>query len=139
MSICEDAWVDQVPYGLDPIGDLAARGANVVLNLSASPWHAEKPQTRRSMLANLAKAHDTAIVFVNQVGGNDELIFDGGSFVVSPQGKYLGQSKLFEPDLRVVELENPDQSLQTDQSPEPQAVAQLEKALVLGVKDYFRK
>ena len=139
MSICEDAWVDQVPYGLDPIGDLAARGANVVLNLSASPWHAEKPQTRRSMLANLAKAHDTTIVFVNQVGGNDELIFDGGSFVVSPQGKYLGQSKLFEPDLRVVELESSDKSLQAEQSPEPQAIAQLEKALVLGVKDYFRK
>lgn len=139
MSVCEDAWVDQVPYDVDPIGDLASQGANIILNLSASPWHSGKPQARRSMLADLAKAHNATIVFVNQIGGNDELIFDGGSFVVTPQGKYLGQCKLFEPDVKILEIEEPKSPLRTEEVQEPEAIAQLEEALVLGVKDYFKK
>jgi NAD+ synthetase len=138
LSICEDAWVDHVGYAADPVAELAAGGASLVLNLSASPWHVGKPAERRRLFADLAAKHGVPIVFANQVGGNDELIFDGGSFVADARGRILCQLPLFETALEVVDLETAPAVAPSDVI-EPGAEEQLEAGLVLGIRDYFRK
>jgi NAD+ synthase (glutamine-hydrolysing) len=138
LTICEDAWVQEMSYSVDPVGELAAAGAQLVLNLSASPWNVEKPTSRRRVVADLASRHGVSIVFVNQVGGNDELLFDGGSFVSDERGRILAQLPLFEPAFEVVDLEAAA-GVAPEQVEDPDAVAQLEAGLVLGIRDYFRK
>jgi len=136
LTVCEDAWVEEMGYAVDPTGDLAQRGARLVLNLSASPWHVEKAARRRELFSSLAARHRVPIVFVNQVGGNDELIFDGGSFVCDARGRVLTRLPLFEPAFEVVDLEAAEPGAQ---QPDPDRIAQLEAGLVLGIHDYFRK
>jgi len=135
LTICEDAWCQQLGYPMDPVGELAEAGVDVILNLSASPWHAGKDEQRRRLFSDLAKEHRVPIVFVNQVGGNDELIFDGGSFVVNAQGEEILSLAHFETDLQIVDLENA--------APQPAPVMdpadELERGLVLGIRDYFQK
>ena len=139
LTVCEDVWSDEIPYGIDPVGELAAAGASPVLNLSASPWHVEKASMRRRMLAALASRHRVPIVFCNQVGGNDELVFDGGSCVLDARGRVQAALPLFEPALEVVDLDAPGLDAAPDALEEPGATAQLETGLVLGIRDYFRK
>jgi len=139
IAVCEDTWVEQVPYDVDPVAELCAAGARIVLNPSASPWHAGKASERRAMLARLARARGVAIVFANQVGGNDELIFDGGSCAIDANGEIRAELPLFEPGFTVVDL--PDR---TDEAAgltieEVPHVEQLERGLVLGIRDYFQK
>ena len=138
LTVCEDGWVDRVPYGVDPTGELAAGGARLVLNLSASPWHVGKPAERRALFAALARRHRVPIAFCNQVGGNDELTFDGGSFLVDAEGRIRAALPLFEPALEVLDLDAPP-APQEPASAEPTGAAQLEAGLVLGIRDYFRK
>jgi len=138
LTICEDAWVQEKSYSVDPVGELAAAGAQLVLNLAASPWDVEKSAARRRVVADLASQHDVAIVFVNQVGGNDDLIFDGGSFVSDARGRILAQLPLFETAFEVVDLEK-EVGIAPEQVEDPDAVAQLEAGLVVGIRDYFRK
>jgi NAD+ synthase (glutamine-hydrolysing) len=138
LTVCEDAWVDYVGYAADPVAELAAGGASLVLNLSASPWHVGKPAERRRLFAELAAKHGVPIVFANQVGGNDELIFDGGSFVADARGRIRGQLPLFETALEVVDLETAPSVAPSDVV-EPGPEEQLEAGLVLGIRDYFRK
>jgi NAD+ synthetase len=137
LTVCEDGWVDRVPYGVDPTGELAARGARLVLNLSASPWHLGKPAERRVLFAGLARRHGVPIAFCNQVGGNDELTFDGGSFLADAEGRIRAALPLFEAALEVVDLDAPPAPL--DAIAEPTGAAQLEAGLVLAIRDYFRK
>jgi NAD+ synthase (glutamine-hydrolysing) len=138
MTVCEDAWVDERAYALDPVGDFARAGAGLVLNLSASPFHAGKAAERRRMFADLAAKRGVPIAFVNQVGGNDDLIFDGGSFVVDAEGRIRAALPLFEPALEVVDLATaPARSL--DAVSDPGRAEQLAAALALGIRDYFRK
>ena len=138
LTVCEDAWVDAIGYTLDPVGELAQAGAELVLNVSASPFHVGKAAFRRRMLADLAAKHTVPIAFVNQVGGNDELVFDGGSCVVDARGRVLAALPLFEPAFEVVDLDAaPARPL--DAIADPDDVEQLAAALVLGIRDYFRK
>ncbi|MCP3987175.1 MAG: NAD+ synthase [bacterium] len=139
LTVCEDAWSFEMGYGRDPVGHLAAEGAELILNLSASPWHAGKPASRRRLFGDLAARHRVPIVFVNQVGGNDELIFDGGSFVVGSDGRILAQLPLFEEAFLVVDVPGEAAGRLPDDVPEPDRVSQLEHGLVLGIHDYFRK
>ena len=138
LTICEDGWVDRIGYRADPTGELAQAGAELVVNLSASPWHAGKPADLRRIFSELATKRGVPIAFCNQVGGNDELIFHGGSFVVDARGSVRAALPLFEPAFAVVDLERAP-ALALDRVPEPSRVAQLEAALVLGIRDYFRK
>ena len=103
LTVCEDTWVDEVDYEVDPVAELAAAGAGLILNPSASPWHVEKAAMRRKLLGELAGRHGVPIVFVNQVGGNDELIFDGGSFVADARGRIHSPLPLFESGFGVVD------------------------------------
>jgi len=138
LTVCEDAWVERLGYPVDPTGELAAAGAELVLNLSASPWHADKGADRRNMITDLARHHRVPLVFVNQVGGNDELIFDGASLACDARGRILAQLAHFEEDFRVVDFEA-DRAVSAASVEDLPHVAQLEAGLVLGIRDYFRK
>ncbi|MCH8890806.1 MAG: hypothetical protein IH827_07000, partial [Myxococcales bacterium] len=87
LTVCEDAWVDRMGYQTNPVAELAGAGCTAIVNLSASPWHVSKPAERRQIIGDLARNNGVPICFVNQVGGNDELIFDGGSFTVDALGR----------------------------------------------------
>ena len=139
LAVCEDTWVEHLPYGVDPAAELVRCGASLILNPSASPWHASKPLDRRRMLARLAREHSIPIAFVNQVGGNDELIFDGGSFVADARGHILAALPLFESGLCLVDVPGDGDGLEPDAVDELGRTAQLEAGLVLGIRDYFLK
>ena len=104
LTLCEDTWVDQMGYRTNPVAELAGAGCAAILNLSASPWHVSKPAQRRQVIGDLARKNGVPICFVNQVGGNDELIFDGGSFTVDALGRVQKKLALFEPAFEVVDL-----------------------------------
>ena len=138
LAICEDAWFQTQPYPIDPVAELAAQGAGIILNPSASPWHVGKAAERRALLADVAKRSGRPIVFVNQVGCNDELVFDGGSCVISPDGRVHVAMPLFETGIALCEFPlGPGRLLDSVEDPSP--VEQLERGLVLGIRDYFLK
>jgi NAD+ synthetase len=138
LTVCEDGWVDRVGYSADPTGELAQAGAQLVVNLSASPWHAGKPAELRRIFCDLAAKRAVPIAFCNQVGGNDELIFHGGSFVADARGRVRLTLPLFEEAFAVCDLDTAP-AIAPEAVAEPERVAQLEAALVLGIRDYFRK
>ena len=138
LTVCEDSWVDPLGYTTDPVGELAAAGASLVFNPSCSPWHVGKSSQRRSMIAELAVRHAVPLIFVNQVGGNDELLFDGGSFAACASGRVHGVLPLFESAFGVVEVPG-EGGLAPDAVEDPSEVEQLEQGLVVGIRDYFQK
>ena len=104
LTICEDAWNDKDfwnkrLYGTDPIEALIRSGGNFVLNISASPFWLGKRELRTNMLATIARNDHVPVVMVNQVGGNDSLLFDGSSLVINREGKVIAQGKSFEEDM----------------------------------------
>ncbi|MGE5324284.1 MAG: NAD+ synthase [Actinomycetota bacterium] len=141
LTICEDAWNDKHfwhrrLYSVDPVDELLRSGANLAVNISASPFHVGKRELRYNMLRTIACDNKVPVVFVNQVGGNDSLVFDGSSIVIAPDGRIVAQAKSFEEDLILVDTETltGDFHAQTEVG-EPSAYA----ALVLGTRDYVRK
>ncbi len=95
ITICEDIWNDKTfwakpLYERDPVAELVAKGATLFINISASPYTIDKRSLRIDMLRSLAKAHGLPVLYVNQVGGNDSLVFDGGSVVILPDGRIVG-------------------------------------------------
>ncbi|MBZ5533726.1 MAG: NAD+ synthase [Acidobacteriia bacterium] len=141
LTICEDAWNDKHfwhrrLYSVDPVDELLKAGANIVLNISASPFHMGKRELRRKMLETIARNDKVPVVFVNQVGGNDSLVFDGSSHVIAPDGRIVAQAKSFEEDLIVFDTE----TMQGDMHPQIEGdEASAYAALVLGTRDYVRK
>ena len=142
ISICEDAWNDpafwpaQPPYRYDPIQGLAEAGATVLINLSASPFHAGKEKLHCRLISNHARRHQIPFVYVNQVGGNDELIFDGHSLAVNEQGELLAIGAGFKEDIRTFDLDTPGPAI--TYCPEDE-IASVYHALVLGLRDYVHK
>jgi NAD+ synthase (glutamine-hydrolysing) len=140
VTICEDIWNDEDfwphrRYRANPIGDVLAAGARHIFNISASPWNVGKEKLRARMLASLARKSGCPVALCNLVGGNDELVFDGGSLVFNGAGELIAQGKAFEEDFVVVE---------TEQSPPispatPPDEENVYRALVLGLRDYFHK
>jgi NAD+ synthase (glutamine-hydrolysing) len=152
LSVCEDVWNDKrfwdrPRYDRDPIADLVSAGAALVLNLSASPYAIGKPALRERMLSTAARSHGTPIAYVNQVGGNDALLFDGGSMLVARDGTVLARAPLFEEVLLVGDVESgqaevlwPFGAPSPPPAPPADAVAdEVFRALSLGVRDYVRK
>lgn len=141
LTICEDAWNDKNfwrkrLYTLDPVEELIRGGGNFVLNISASPYWLGKREFRRKMLASIAKNHQVPVVMVNQVGGNDSLIFDGSSLVINPAGEVMAQGKSFEEDLVFFDSHTLTGEMHEQiQGDEAEAYA----ALVLGTRDYVHK
>jgi NAD+ synthase/NAD+ synthase (glutamine-hydrolysing) len=141
LTICEDAWNDKSfwenrLYSVDPVEELMKHGAQLVLNISASPWWRNKRALRREMLANIAKRHHVPVVMVNQVGGNDSLVFDGSSLVIGPDGEVIAQGKSFEEDLIFADLQALTGELHEQAGDEDEAMLE---ALTLGTRDYVRK
>jgi NAD+ synthase/NAD+ synthase (glutamine-hydrolysing) len=146
LTICEDAWNDkrfwnQRLYGVDPVEELVRAGGNFVLNISASPFWLGKRELRRDMLAAIAKNQKVPVAMVNQVGGNDSLVFDGSSLVIAPDGQVIAQAKSFEEDLIYFDSQQID-SPNISGDMHPQVVgeeASAYEALVLGTRDYVQK
>jgi NAD+ synthase (glutamine-hydrolysing) len=141
LTICEDAWNDKHfwprrLYSFDPVEALIQAGGNFVLNISASPFWAGKRELRREMLATIARNDKVPVAFVNQVGGNDSLVFDGSSLVFDREGNVIAQGKSFEEDLVFFESD----SLTGDMHPQLVGEeASIYAGLVLGTRDYIRK
>ena len=141
LTICEDAWNDKHfwprrLYSVDPVEALVKAGGNLVLNISASPFWARKGQLRREMLATIAREDRVPVAFVNQVGGNDSLVFDGASMVFDREGKVIAQGKSFEEDLIFFDSDTLTGDIHEQIEGEEASVY---AALVLGTRDYIRK
>jgi NAD+ synthase (glutamine-hydrolysing) len=141
LTVCEDAWNDKHfwphrLYRVDPVEQLIKAGGNFVLNISASPWHFGKRQTRQRMLTVIATEYKAPVVLVNQVGGNDSLVFDGSSLVIAPDGRVIAQGKSFAEDLIYFDADALTGEVH-EQVVGPEASAYT--ALVLGTRDYVRK
>ena len=141
LTICEDAWNDKhfwnrQLYSVDPVEALVRAGGNFVLNISASPFWAGKRELRRNMLATIAKNDHVPVVFVNQVGGNDSLVFDGSSLVFDREGNVIAQGKSFEEDLILFDSDALTGEIHQQIEGEDASVY---AALVLGTRDYVRK
>jgi NAD+ synthase/NAD+ synthase (glutamine-hydrolysing) len=141
LTICEDAWNDKTfwenrLYTVDPVEELMKQGASLILNISASPWWHEKRAFRQEMLAAIAKRHHVPLVMVNQVGGNDSLVFDGSSLVIDPDGKVIARAKSFEEDLIFADLDALTGDVREQIGSEEEAMLE---ALTLGTRDYVRK
>ncbi len=156
LSICEDLWNDQDfwrarrPYRDDPGEKLVRRGATLILNISASPFSEGKPRLRRRMLARLARDGRVPVAYVNLVGGNDELVFDGGTIVLDAKGSVVARGALFEEDFLLVDVgakgDRRHVVARAGGAPEDRpddaggnALESLRRALVLGIRDYAAK
>ncbi len=140
VTICEDVWNDEDfwrdrRYRRNPATELAAGGASVLFNLSASPWHLHKNRTRRAMLASLAAKTACPVAYCNLVGGNDELVFDGTSLVFNGAGQLIAEGRMFSEDFIVVDLFQAPVVLHQPLPDEEKIF----KALVLGLRDYLHK
>jgi len=141
VMICEDMWSTQQLlarplYDIDPPCELAAAGADLLINISASPYYLGKHESRLELMAGHARRYGTPLLFCNQVGGNDELLFDGLSSVVDATGRLVAQAKAFEEDLLLIDLDDLDSARLEAM---PTGVANLRAALVMGLRDYMRK
>lgn len=138
VSICEDAWGDTTDarrrYDVDPLAGLDSRGCDLLINLSASPFTLDKYTFRSELFSSVARRHRTPVAMVNQVGANDELIFDGHSGVWQRDGSLVARAKSFEEDLL---LANP--ACTSAALPQPPDEELAYRALVLGLRDYARK
>jgi NAD+ synthase (glutamine-hydrolysing) len=139
VTICEDIWTDDyLPrplYDVEPIRSLVEQGAEIILNLSASPFRLGAPACRLEMIKEQARAYQRPICYCNVVGGNDQLVFDGNSIAVNASGNLVAKLAAFREDERIVDT---DSSAVVDFH-EGKTSEQLFAALSLGVRDYFRK
>lgn len=141
LTICEDLWNDRQfegrrIYGHDPIEDTVKAGAEVIINISASPYSAGKYADRETIFAAQIAALGVPLIYVNQVGGNDDLLFDGASLVLDQTGRVLARAKAFDEDFLVVDhMGGADHRIE----PYPERLESIRQALVLGIRDYFRK
>ncbi|MDB9372099.1 NAD+ synthase [Nodularia sphaerocarpa] len=146
VTICEDLWNDEDflgkrSYAVNPVADLAILRVDIIVNLSASPYSLSKQQYRESMLKHSAVRFAQPIIYTNQVGGNDDLIFDGRSFALNRQGEIVCRANGFTTDLVMVEFDEAQRDLQLSSvAPAYQSEAEeIWQALVLGVRDYAQK
>ena len=139
VTICEDIWTERyLPrpfYDVDPVRALVAQEAEMILNVSASPFSLRKPAVRREMISGLAGTYQRPIFYCNAVGGNDQLVFDGNSIAVNARGQLLAQLPAFEEASVIVDSE----SVQAPEIPSADIVQELYSALRLGLRDYLAK
>jgi len=140
LSICEDIWNDESIlgrklYAANPIEELIQEGADLFINISASPYSMGKRSTREKLLSKVAQAARAPLIYVNLVGGNDDLIFDGSSLVFDAEGEICHRLKSFEEDFQVIDLDQ----LKPEPFYQVHEMEKVRKALVLGIKDYMQK
>jgi NAD+ synthase/NAD+ synthase (glutamine-hydrolysing) len=143
ISICEDVWNDRDfwkrrRYHHDPIAELVSAGATAIVNLSASPFSVGKQRRREEMLTSMARRHRVPVMYVNQFGGNDDLVFDGRSLGIDRSGRIIVRGRAFDSDVVICDLDGDSTASELpieDASPE----SEIWRALVLGTRDYVRK
>lgn len=141
ITICEDMWTEpslwpQKTYAIDPIEKLAQQGATLLFNLSSSPFYVGKEKIRYQLLQKHAQKHHLPFLMVNQVGGNDELIFDGGSMGVDFRGRLIFHFPYFQEHIEMIALNALPKALDFEPM---ETVASMYQALILGLQDYMRK
>ncbi len=142
LTVCEDIWAgtsllpSRLLYRNDPMETLRAGKASIVINVSASPFYRGKGALRRGILAALARRTRAHIVYANQAGANDELIFDGNSFALAPGGWVAAHARSFGEDLVLTDTEA---RRPLPAAPEPDVTEEIRDALTLGIRDYFEK
>jgi NAD+ synthase (glutamine-hydrolysing) len=139
VTICEDIWTERyLPrplYNIDPVRALVDQGAEIILNVSASPFSVRKPEIRREMICGLAGEHQRGIFYCNAIGGNDELVFDGHSLAVNARGELLSQLASFAETIEIVDTE----TAPCEKISNVDLVEELYAALRLGLRDYLAK
>jgi NAD+ synthase (glutamine-hydrolysing) len=146
VTICEDFWNDEKfwgrrNYATNPVAELVDHNLDLLVNLSASPFAVNKQKLREAMIQHSAKQYDLPIVYVNQVGGNDDLLFDGNSVAFSKDGQLVGRANAFSEDLLILDFDAHDRKLIGStlvDLPETEE-EEIWRALVLGLGDYVRK
>lgn len=144
LTICEDIWsalntdnsrfMEQRRYNADPVGLLIREGADLIINISASPYIKGKRQVRMDMLSRLASGNSVSVIYVNQAGGNDSLIFDGNSFCINPAGEIYAHAKGFGEHLLFAELDSGKEiDIEIDD------IEDIRRGLALGLRDYMHK
>ena len=141
ITICEDVWNDKHfwrnrLYTRDPVEECVEAGANLLLNIASSPYNTEKIQLRHDMLKSIATRHGIPVVYVNQVGGNDQLVFDGSSLAFNARGELCARARSFAEDLVIFDTDDGAREIH----PAPESTAEeIYQALCLGVRDYVHK
>jgi len=141
LTICEDAWNDKQfwphrLYGRDPVDELIQAGANMIVSINGSPFHMGKRELREEMFRAMVRRHNVPAIVVNQVGGNDQIVFDGASFAMDAAGKVIASASSFSEDLVIVDTVSGIGENHANFTGECEAVYE---ALVLGTRDYIRK
>jgi len=141
ITICEDVWNDKNfwakrLYECDPVAELVGKGSTLLLNISASPYTIDKRNLRLEMLSSLARTHHCPVVYVNQVGGNDSLLFDGSSIALTAEGRVAAQARSFEEDLVLFDTATTTGDIRSQPADELECAY---VALVCGTRDYVRK
>ncbi len=141
LTICEDAWNDmefwpRPLYGRDPVDELVRRGATALISINGSPFHMGKRQLREDMFRAMVKRHNVPAVMVNQIGGNDQVVFDGTSFAMDAEGNVIAQAASFAEDLVLVDLAA---GMGDRRGTVPDECEAVYEALVTGTRDYLRK
>jgi NAD+ synthase (glutamine-hydrolysing) len=132
ITICEDIWVRRGPVARE-----AREGADLILNISASPYHAGKWEERRGLVAAHARRSGLPVAYCNLVGGQDELVFDGGSMVVAPSGEVIARGEMFSEELLLCEVGGSSEGVPV--APIPRIEEEIFRALILGTRDYVEK
>jgi NAD+ synthase (glutamine-hydrolysing) len=136
VTICEDIWnVEGSRYTTDPLDEIAENAPDLLLNLSASPWYFGKEKTRQGLLRKVTEKIACPVAYINAVGGNDELIFDGTSTTLNQAGKVVAVCKAFEQDICIHDLSGNQKSSDSPNS----SMDRLQSALTLGIRDYAHK
>ncbi|MDX2267459.1 MAG: NAD+ synthase [Bryobacter sp.] len=141
LTVCEDAWnsadfIEHPLYQRDPVDELHRRGARALLSINASPYEMHKRELRRRHFSAVAREYSMPCVYVNSIGGNDHLVFDGSSFAMNASGEVIAEAPSFAESLLLVDLDTGIGDLAASHAQEPAAVYE---ALVLGTRDYVRK
>lgn len=141
ITICEDIWHEPIEgrrklYAKDPVEGLLSRGAELILNLSASPFFADKPLARYQALSRMARSHGVPFFYCNLAGGNDEIVFDGNSMIFGPRGELWGRGKPFEEDFLLADTDRPPKPLSWRRET---PISQTHDALVCGIRDFLGK
>lgn len=146
VTICEDLWYNQPVfstfgrenlYSICPVAEYCKQDPDLIINLSASPFSYNQAKLRKDILLDNARKYEVPIIYVNQIGAQTELIFDGGSLYVDSAGKVIYEMAYFSPDFTIIDTEQ--RSWEPTVQPEQETIAKIHDALVLGIRDYFGK
>lgn len=140
LSICEDIWIEAHTnlYKQNPINELIAQGSQIIVNISASPYSFGKAKFREEMISKIVKQNSLPLIYVNQVGANDQLVFDGNSLVYNNSGDLILRAKKFQEDCLIIESEDLLKSKRAE-IPCTDSIQDIEAGIILGIQDYVNK